>query len=675
MGASHPTPAIITGDQAFVTGSTVEKQQYVRHFANEIIQDIDIMIVEGYIESFETLIPTTAPGFVQVKFDGVQRLRKEAVLEAKENIRGVACLNGLKIKEKHAKNEECDAPPFSTAKIHSTTEVGKASVALVSHVDIYHSDQQFRQILNTIKWQQQPEQEPYFQQIKQKYKDCCLQFMPFLKQFLELLNTSLFQSLMIPSEIAAASKIIALTGPAYNHRLHKSHQQQIRSLLDFYDKHKQLATPKIYKAFSQHGNYAFPTLGDNVPCLQLRFWPDDIKPFLERFRQQRPFLYEKIIPSTSMHIIAKWSDKTLPESDKDLEFRYSFSALERLLAENRTRNEEVLNGIARYFVGDACKPEDNSELPVLIPSYFIKTTVLWMSETMNISEINEPSQLARLWLDFASHKLLQRSCPHYFIEKLNILEPYSHEQLDCAYQILKAVDINESTPLKILNHQQQLIEQNNKEIEQFFRQIKVRDFRAVVEDYTQLKKECCWIDDGKENDLRECLFILNRLVYVDGWDKQNWTLFRQLFLDQDESNWDASLFGEEGIKKPSELAVQLMFLSNLLTTINNGISNPTFNGQPHQYDQIDVDGFRNVCTDLLKPETHEHAIITSQIPPFLQLPFSENQPDEMSPLAQHKNRTVLECHPHGPGTDPLDDHKQFLSELQQRDIFLPQYLT
>ncbi|CAF1659584.1 unnamed protein product, partial [Didymodactylos carnosus] len=42
---------------------------------------------------------------------------------------------------------------------------------------------------------------------------------------------------------------------------------------------------------------------------------------------------------------------------------------------------------------------------------------------------------------------------------------------------------------------------------------------------------------------------------------------------------------------------------------------------------------------------------------------------------QHKNRTVLECHPHGPGTDPLDDHKQFLSELQQRDIFLPQYLT
>ncbi|CAF1617251.1 unnamed protein product, partial [Didymodactylos carnosus] len=99
-----------------------------------------------------------------------------------------------------------------------------------------------------------------------------------------------------------------------------------------------------------YANQQMPKEIDNVPCLQLKFWPKDIQPFLKRFEVNRPQLYEKIIRNSSIHVIPKWSTKT-PKIDQDVEFRYSFSAIERLLAEHRNKNEQILNGIARsiYF--------------------------------------------------------------------------------------------------------------------------------------------------------------------------------------------------------------------------------------------------------------------------------------------------------------------------------------
>ncbi|CAF4747361.1 unnamed protein product, partial [Rotaria sp. Silwood2] len=86
---------------------------------------------------------------------------------------------------------------------------------------------------------------------------------------------------------------------------------------------------------------------DIVPAIQIKnFWPNDVQWFLDRLNRNHPCLYKKLIPNASMHLIAKWSKKT-PDGDGDLEFRYSFSTLERLFAQERTENEKILNGTAR----------------------------------------------------------------------------------------------------------------------------------------------------------------------------------------------------------------------------------------------------------------------------------------------------------------------------------------
>ena len=66
--SSHATTSITEGSMTAITGSTVEKQAYVRHMANRINQEIDIMIVEGSINCQDALIPM-CNRFLQVRFD------------------------------------------------------------------------------------------------------------------------------------------------------------------------------------------------------------------------------------------------------------------------------------------------------------------------------------------------------------------------------------------------------------------------------------------------------------------------------------------------------------------------------------------------------------------------------------------------------------------------------
>lgn len=61
-----------------------------------------------------------------------------------------------------------------------------------------------------------------------------------------------------------------------------------------------------------------------------------------------------------MHLIPKWSTKT-SDIDQELEFRYSFSAIERLLAMKRLRVEQILNSIARSIYYKYLKNESSVE--------------------------------------------------------------------------------------------------------------------------------------------------------------------------------------------------------------------------------------------------------------------------------------------------------------------------
>ncbi|CAF1484090.1 unnamed protein product, partial [Didymodactylos carnosus] len=500
MASSSPT-IIHDGHQSFISGSTVEQQQYAQHFDNRRVPDVDIMIVEGCIHDPETIIPTSVPGFVQIQFDGVTRLGALSVFEVKHNSDGVPCLNGLKMKQNLTRTEQPVVTPLNESTIIGETNSESASAARKILSNTINTDQSFMEILNVIEKQQQ---QFNFVEIKDKYKLFGAQFRDFI------LTTwfPIYEPVITKDDEYNINDFIHLAGPAYNHRLPKILRQRLELSLNFYDKHQHLGSPKVFKNYFKYGIQEMAKETDHVPCLQLKFWPKDIQPFLKRFEVNRPQLYEIIIQNSSMHVIPKWSTKT-PKTDQDIEFRYSFSTIERLLAEHRIKNERILNGIARSIYYRYLKV-----VPVIIPSYFVKTTVLWMCETQDLSVINDPRQIAHAWIKFACQQLRQYSCQHYFIDQLNILAPYSHEQLDGARQILEVgVDLDELVQFNILSEKQQMVAEDNQEMEAFIRQLKVTHFFQAIEDYRLLKKSWDHPVIDENNELYECLLIINRLCY------------------------------------------------------------------------------------------------------------------------------------------------------------------
>lgn len=57
---------------------------------------------------------------------------------------------------------------------------------------------------------------------------------------------------------------------------------------------------------------------------------------------------------------------------KEFEFRYSFSQIEIILAQSRSKNEQVLNGIARNIYYRHLKNLKCDNSYNTLPSYFIK---------------------------------------------------------------------------------------------------------------------------------------------------------------------------------------------------------------------------------------------------------------------------------------------------------------
>ncbi|CAF1147611.1 unnamed protein product [Didymodactylos carnosus] len=649
------------GHQSFVSGSTVEQQQYARHFANQIVPDVDIMIVEGRIHNPQTIMPTSVPGFVQIQFDGVERLGGLSLFEVKHNSDDIACLNGLKMKQNLTKTVQSHMIPQNATTITITGETNSesASAARTIVTNTINIDQIFMEILDVIEIQQKAFN---FVEMKNKYK----LFGPKFQEFTLTKVFPVHEPVIEKGDEYSINDLIHLAGPAYDHRLPKILRQRLELILNFYDKYQHLGNPKIFKNCFQNASQQMPKETDNVPCLQLKFWPKDIQPFLKRFEVNRPQLYEKIIRNSSMHVIPKWSTKT-PKIDQDIEFRYSFSAIERLLAEHRNKNEQILNGIARSIYFRYLKA-----VPVIIPSYFVKTTVLWMCETQDLSTINDPRQIAHAWIKFACQQLRQYSCEHYFIDKFNILAPYSHQQLDDARQILEqGVNLDKLVQFSILSEKQQMVAEHNQEIESFIRQLKVTYFFQDLEDYRLLKKSWDHTVIDERNELYQCLLIINSLRYVDGENnKQNWRKFRQIFIEQEKTCTNEPLFGEMTTSPscpPSEFAQCIMFLGSFLKDLSSTFNDPSVQvDRPYEYHPFDLDGFRNVEKDVLNPVNFLHNTIASSLPEYMQPLFAKEQDLQTSTGLQYAERNLLDCHPNGPLLT--------MESNQYPDIFSSNYL-
>jgi hypothetical protein len=143
------TSTIIDGSFSAVTGSTVEGQAYARQVNNERDQDIDMMIVEGRIDSADTLIPTGIPGYVQIKIDGVQ-VMSDIQLKAKENKDGIRCVNGFEMKRTYLQTETADVGPLSKAIANRSTDARSASVLTKLSYQTMELDKDFHEQLANI---------------------------------------------------------------------------------------------------------------------------------------------------------------------------------------------------------------------------------------------------------------------------------------------------------------------------------------------------------------------------------------------------------------------------------------------------------------------------------------------------------------------------------------------
>ncbi|CAF1131458.1 unnamed protein product [Rotaria sordida] len=629
------------GNRSFLSGSSAEGQTYARHMANQNIQDIDILIHCGIIKLEKNLIRTNVPGFVRIKFDDDIEATGSIVFIAQDDANGVRCLNGFRLKEIHCTKETNIGAPLSYVHRSGQTSSDASSAAATQTLS-YESIDISRNFHNALLEVEQQRNQLNFDTIRTNYVLFSKGVTQSIAQYAMPLyqtpsNTMMFEEQHINEQ--TFRDLFTLVGPVYDHSLPQVTLVRIKALLNFYDKYAYIGNPKNIKDMADYFQSCAPTDVDLVPSLQLKFWPTDIQPFLERIKNNRPLLYHLILDKASMHVIPKWSTKT-PRCDRELEFRYSFSAIELILAQQRSNQERVLNGIARSIYYKFLKDQKVSTQNV-IPSYFIKTTVLWMCETMDLTIDNEET-LTKRWLQYAIDLLNKRYCPHYIIPDLNILEPYSIESLQKAVEILSQVDINETHKIQMFSASGQEFYRNKYKtnLNYFLSRMRVIDIINALNDYRQFKKNWISLDtqliiDDDEIDMNETLTILNTLRGLDG-DYENWKKFRQIFLNCQPPL--QPIWGETvNVDSAVDFAEGLFSIGIILTFMNKYVSsNSLLPLQGAECNMQDFQNYQNVIHQYLDPQ-----ILSSSLQSTYAYWYNKS-------VAAFERRRLIDYHPYGP---------------------------
>ncbi|CAF0953325.1 unnamed protein product [Didymodactylos carnosus] len=647
----------------FVAGSTAEGQAYAVHCGQKSVQDIDIMMVEGTISSPTALIPTNISGFKQIRFDQVKILGGQSCLTSTLNSNGVLCLNGLKMKEHVLSRCRNETTPVAevpgTDRTEYQTDSAAASVAATQKYDPLASENHFTHVFSDLLHPQQPSLPPNL--LKERFRKISDGVMDAMRRYVLPLVTNEQTQKTVTEWCMNEQRfrdLLNMIGPVYGYHLPQKLKQQLQLILDFYDKHKHLSNSFHCKQITDYFKSCMPKEIDWVPAIQIKgFWPDDVKWFLKRFKKNRPHLYDEIIPTTSMHLIAKWPRKT-SNTDEELGFRYSFSALERAIAQKRTENEQILNGIARSIYYRYLKTTRN-----LIPSYFVKTTVLWMCEIMSdlIKKIVGDSsesvarQIGFEWIKFATKQLQQGICPHYFIENVNLLEPYKQELLNEASNTLyEKVNLDQMIQIEFMEIRKQMIEGMYKNDEQFIRQLKVVDLIQAVNDYHEMKHLWSLPVDYNNNDnaVASCLSILNLMGSVDN-NQPNWISFRELILkndEEDEQQQEPPIWGEDvTLWGPSEFTENLRAVALLLKLINEILINESFTDyRCVEYNPHDIQSLQSISREAMNPANMMPYLISVYGSLFTGSSFGMNQNRMKQVLSSFLRRTLIQDQGVGP---------------------------
>ncbi|CAF1114035.1 unnamed protein product, partial [Didymodactylos carnosus] len=382
-------------------------------------KDLDIMFNEGKIDDENDLIFTPACDiFVRVKW------HHDSKLPYGYDNEGVCCINGYEMKQKLCVDTQDGSLLSQMLSILSVKQEVNVETVAIQRKTLFNKrclsedfGKQFGEALDATISSRSPSKSHFlhlYNRFKNEINKVCREnkswdyYWPLI--YIE-----------IPFMYSA---------PCYGIRMRRDYRDQVCSLIDFYQKYKHLVNADLAKRLFEKLLYTILSYeNDIVLGLKLNFWPKNVQPFLKRLQTTKPDIYEAI-KTIHMHLAPKCLPHTALENQA-FEFRYSFSAIEQKLAELRTSTGRKLYVIARniYY-------KHLHEVTKTLSSCCIKTSVLWMDETIN--ELEENTEiLAIQWSSYFSTLLLTGQCPHYFMNNVNLFESVSVEDREKLLNIIE----------------------------------------------------------------------------------------------------------------------------------------------------------------------------------------------------------------------------------------------
>ncbi|CAF4323962.1 unnamed protein product, partial [Didymodactylos carnosus] len=538
--------------RAFVSGSIAEGQR--------LSEDIDFIFEEGELNSENELISTENDLYVQIKWNN----EKLAHLPYGYNNR-ICCVNGFKMKQNYS---NCDQSAFWCLQANMDISVDKVSILrspLVKNTLIKEFEQRFTQALHMIE-----------SQSRTKFTEKFLSFYDELNK--SVMNMAERERMMnnVPTDNFQFERLFYFMGPAYGIYFPAQVKLQINELINFYYKYKHFTNLTLIRNFLQQILDKIASYNsDIVLALKLNFWPNNVQPFLKRFQlsNQPAKLYEKI-RQVHMHVVPKGLTIS---TTAEYEFRYSFSAVERLLAESRTVKQRILNSIARSIYSKHLRQQTS------LQSYFIKTTVLWMCEMQDAFSYNDGDDQCReneiigtQWITYTCDLLRSHTCKHYFMDHVNILENYTTETLDKACQILENVDLSEVDQTSIIKTPHDVATHHWEDFKQWLSQLNLKDVLNAISDFTALKLKL--FPNGQFNGgiLLEITIVLNVLALLDG-DKEenNLLVWKHIFLDTDNDTTEGGSIEHKWLSSPIAIIGGVAVAAHCMKWINDVVTTPS----------------------------------------------------------------------------------------------------
>ncbi|CAF4192804.1 unnamed protein product, partial [Rotaria sordida] len=226
---------------------------------------------------------------------------------------------------------------------------------------------------------------------------------------------------------------------------------------------------------------------------------------------------------------------------------------------------------------------------------------------------------------------------------------------DKAIDILQnEINLDEDITIEIFTKQDEFVNKQRQTMENWIGNLKIKDILDALNEYRRLKEEwlCPSIDIEDDGDIIGCLHTLNLLRTLDGNKQQNWTIFKRLFLDINDTNWLPPIWDEQ-VENSSigdfadSLSALGFTLSNILSIMENVEIDETENVDFNQYE---FTGLQNILNDLITPSNMvRNGLMNSWLPMFTCSYFNALPTGVSADVrSSFQHRSITTDHPIGP---------------------------